>query len=123
MIFLKYPKTVIVEKEIIDEVTDTPIGTENVQCEVLMVSKKYMQEGEVGKETFVVLCYDAEGNVYEEFLNEVQVVETKDNITDNKLSSDGNTHFGPKPGPFKKSRAGEKNRKRPLPSQYRKDGT
>ena len=67
MLLNKYPEIISFE-----------VDGEPLEAYVMFIAPKYIQTGDDGGETFVVLCYDKDDNIYEVFLNECKIVKARD---------------------------------------------
>ena len=117
MIFNKFPIKVTVELEQFDE-NEMPLPSEEVSCEVIMIARKLIEGTDESKETFVVICHDKEGNIYERFLNEVKLEKSlinKNLLNENRIST--GQDFA------QENRRRKKNRNRTDTSEYWQDRT
>lgn len=60
------------------EVISFEVDGEPLEAYVMFIAPKFIQTGDDGGETFVVLCYDKDNNIYEVFLNECKIVKARD---------------------------------------------
>lgn len=73
MIINEIPEVIVFDN--VDEETNEAVETE---ANVMFISNKYVQaESGSGGESFVVICYDKDNNIYELFLNQVKILKTK----------------------------------------------